>query len=348
MQRAPSLAVQAMLTEANFAQAALEVDGLRRDALANPDPEAAPWIVEWEWADAGEGPHTLAVVAQSPRGEWLTSVPVTVTVVPPGILAFASNRDGAQAVYTMQTDGREVTRWTSGPGDARQPAWRPDGVLAYVAEPGAGRAVIRQIAVPGGGGTELFPGRDPAWSPTGRRLAFAATTEEVSQVFTALPAGGAPFQVTEEEAYAGQPAWSPDGKRLAHVAQRDGNWDIWVVKAGGDEPLRLTEDAAMDWAPAWSPDGSQLAFVSNRGGNHQIYTMRDDGRGVKKLTGFELGAEAPAWSPDGFWLAFVAYTGEGEGVNAREIHLMRVDGRDQTRLTYNAFDDSLPDWSLAP
>jgi Tol biopolymer transport system component len=91
-----------------------------------------------------------------------------------------------------------------------------------------------------------------------------------------------------------------------------------------------------------------LAFVSNRGGNHQIYTMRDDGRGVKKLTGFELGAEAPAWSPDGFWLAFVAYTGEGEGVNAREIHLMRVDGRDQTRLTYNAFDDSLPDWSLAP
>jgi hypothetical protein len=348
VQQDPSLVVQAMLSEPGFVQAALQVDGVRRESLANPDPEAAPWIVEWEWADAAEGAHTLAVIARGSGEEWLTSAPVMVTVVPGGMLAFDSNRDGPRAVYTIQTDGREVTRWTSGPGDARQPVWRADAVLAYVAEPGAGRALIRQIAVPGGGGTDLFYGREPAWSPTGARLAFAAAADEVSQVYTALPAGGSPFQITQEEVYAGQPAWSPDGKRLAYVAQRDSNWDIWVVGADGTEPLRLTKDAAMDWAPAWSPDGSLLAFVSNRGGNHQIYTMRDNGRGVRMLTDLELGAEAPTWSPSGFWLAFVAYTGEGGGVNAREIHLMRVDGRDQIRLTYNAFDDNQPDWSWAP
>jgi len=39
-------------------------------------------------------------------------------------------------------------------------------------------------------------------------------------------------------------------------------------------------------------------------------------------------------------LAFVAYTGDGTGVNARELYLMRADGRDQVRLTYDSFDDT--------
>jgi Tol biopolymer transport system component len=58
--------------------------------------------------------------------------------------------------------------------------------------------------------------------------------------------------------------------------------------------------------------------------------------------------ELPSWSPDGYWLAFVAYSGEGTGVNAREIYLMRADGQDQVRLTRNDFDDSEPDWAWGP
>jgi hypothetical protein len=44
----------------------------------------------------------------------------------------------------------------------------------------------------------------------------------------------------------------------------------------------------------------------------------------------------------------VAYTGYGEGINAREIHLMRVDGEDQVRITHNSFDDAQPDWRRRP
>jgi TolB protein len=100
----------------------------------------------------------------------------------------------------------------------------------------------------------------------------------------------------------------------------------------------------MDWAPAWSPDGRRLAFVSQRGGSHQIYVMRPDGSELRQYTDEPQGAESPAWSPSSLWLVYVAYTGHGNGVDAREIHLMRADGQHQTRLTYNSYDDAQPSW----
>jgi Tol biopolymer transport system component len=76
--------------------------------------------------------------------------------------------------------------------------------------------------------------------------------------------------------------------------------------------------------------------------------MNSDGTGVRMLSNLRAGAEAPAWSPDGLWLAFVAYTGDGNGINAREIYLMRSDGQNQVRLTYNSSDDTDVAWSWIP
>jgi TolB protein len=348
VQHSALLPVRAVFSEPGFYQAKLQV-GLRDlPVQLNPDLEAVPWVAEWAWEEVGEGSFRLAVEAQTTKGEWKVSAPVTMTVVPSGTLAFTSNRDGAPAIDTLRTDGRDVQRLTAGPGDARQPAWRSGNTLAFVVEPTASQTMIQQMTASSGEAEALLAGHDPAWSPDGTRLAYASSVDDVSQVFIAAIAGGTPYTVTAEAAYAGQPTWSPDGTRLAYVAQREGNWDIWVVALDGSEPKRVTDDPARDWAPAWSPDGKELAFVSNRGGSYQIYLMRADGAAVRSLTDFPLGAESPAWSPDGHWLAFVAYTGGGTGVSAREIHLMRVDGQAQVRLTHNESDDSDPDWHRAP
>jgi TolB protein len=269
---------------------------------------------------------------------------VSVVVVPPGSLVFASNRDGAYALYSMQTDGRQVVRLTGGPGDARQPAVGQDGLLAYVTKTGSGQSTIRRMAPGNAVGEDWLAGAEPAWAPDGRVLAYSSTVGGVSQISVVAANGDAPVQVTEEEIYGGQAAWSPDGTRLAYVAERDGNLDIRVRAVDGGEAYRLTDSPARDWAPAWAPDGSQLAFVSDRGGSHQIYVMQADGSRPRVLTDLVGGAEGPAWSPDGFWLAFVAYTGEASGIRGREIHLMRSDGQNQVRLTFNDADDTEVEW----
>jgi hypothetical protein len=348
LQRAESVAVRSALVEPGFVRAELQVDERSVAVEVNPDPRAAPWVVQWVWEGVGEGSHVLAVQASRADGEVELSLPVTVTVVPSGDLVFSSNRAGAYAIYAMRTDGGSLERLTGGPGDAHQPAPRRDGELAFVAKTAGGQAMIRQLGNDGEQGTDLFTGVDPTWAPEVLSLAFSASVDGASQVFAAQAGGGIANQVTAEEVYAAQPTWSPDGGRLAYVAERDGNWDIWIVSLDESEPLRLTSDPATDWAPAWSPDGDRLAFVSNRGGSHQIYAMRADGTDVRLLSDFPLGAESPSWSPDGSWLALVAYTGEGSGINAREIHLMRSDGQHPVRLTYDSFDDTEVRWAWSP
>ena len=348
IQGSQSILVQAMLSEPGVLLAELEVDGWPQGRLANDDPDAASWLPEWAWEDASSGSHVLAIRASPGGGAWQTSAPITVTVVPSGTLAFTSNREGPYAVYTMSSDGRRLTRLTAGPGDTRQPAWGTADSLAFVVDPEHGPSLIRQSSVSGLETMDLTAGRDPAWAADGARLAYASAVEGVSQVLVSAEGDSSPEQVTEEEIYAGQPTWSPDGTLLAYVADRDDNWDLWTVAPDGSEPQRLTTDPAMDWAPAWSPDGRYLAFVSNRGGSHQIHMMPAGGGSATQLTSLPQGTESPTWSPDGLWLAFVAYTGDGVGVSAREIYLMRASGQDQVRLTFNAFDDSAPQWRPAP
>ena len=342
------ISVTAVLANPGALRAELEVDGRSVAVAANPRPQTSPWLIEFAWEGVSEGPHELAVRAFGSEGQLAASTPVVVTVVLSGQLVFASNREGGYAIYTIQTDGRDLARLISSSGPARQPAQRVDGALAWVAKGASGQDFLRYVAEVADTAeiADLFAGKDPAWAPDGTRLAYAATVSEVTQVFAADAMTST--QVTREEAYAGQPTWAPEGARLAYVAERDRNWDIWAADLKGGDPQRLTDDLGRDWAPAWSPDGSQIAFVSNRRGSYQIYIMKADGTGVRLLTELTQGAESPCWSPDGHWLAFVAYTGDGTGVNARELYLMRADGRDQVRLTYDSFDDTEPDWAWLP
>ena len=342
-----SIQIESVVTGNGLDRVVLLVDNI---AMATHDLTGSlgsgPQEVRLAWTGAELGTHTLVLRVDGANGTTASSAQVTVTVVPAGRLVFSSNRNGADAVYEMTTDGSAVRLLTAGPGACRQPAIGLAGSLVFVAEEEGALARLRYKAGEVASVVDLFTGRDPAWSWDGQSLVFARSVSGATQVFVARTADWSARQLTAESIYAGQPTCSPDGAWVAYVAERGGNLDIWAADSARGESVSFASSPMMEWAPAWSPDGSSLAFVSNRSGQAQVYVMpARPGADAQQLTDMALGAESPAWSPDGYWLAVVGYTGDGAGVNAREIFLLRADGSDVVRLTTNSHDDMHPIWT---
>ena len=146
--------------------------------------------------------------------------------------------------------------------------------------------------------------RDPAWSPAGSQLAFAADRTGDLEIWVMNADGTRPLRLTSSPGNDYRPDWSPDGKKIAFVSERDGNPELYVMNADGTGQTRLTNEPRRDSDPAWSPDGSRIAFSSERGTNADIYIMNVDGSGVTRFTNDAQWEGHPAWSPDGKRLAF--------------------------------------------
>ena len=228
------------------------------------------------------------------------------------------------ALITVQPNGRDarpLRRCVQLEGKApegdcsvtyRSPAYSPDGArLAFDA--GVSLALMNSD------GSDLrFLGQatsddgEPAWSPTGRRVAFTGVSAAGQpELWVRSIAGGEPRQLTDGGGR--QPAWS--SRNLIAFTRGE---DIYTIRPDGSELRRVTRRGGS--APAWSPRGARLAFV--RGGS--IYLVRANGRQPRRLQlpgeGFATGGLA--WSPDGKRIAFENSNCDGGGIFAT-----RVDGR---------------------
>jgi len=248
-------------------------------------------------------------------------------------LAFISDRSGDKQVWVIAADGGEARQVTSGALSPSEVAWSPDGRwLAVVGKPprpaaGAAESDVRVIsrlrykndgegfwdgkwkqvlALPADGGEARQVTQDecdhtnPAWSPDGRWLAYAANPNpdadltNIADIWVIPSEGGAPpRRLTGSIGPAGQPAWSPDGTRIAFVGHDNAcrgatNAAVWVVPASGGAPVCLTRslDRSADHhvltdvrahpgagGLAWAPDGSRVFFMHGEGGNTQIASV---------------------------------------------------------------------------
>ena len=62
----------------------------------------------------------------------------------------------------------------------------------------------------------------PAWSPDGRKIAFAERTRRQLRDLLMNADGSGQRNLTRDLAYDGDPAWSPDGRKITFVSNRDG------------------------------------------------------------------------------------------------------------------------------
>ena len=184
---------------------------------------------------------------------------------PPGGAPAAEFRISLFAT-PAETSGERTQLYADEGGHVGRLAYAPDGQsIAFAYGPaGDGAPTIYRYTVAGGSAAPLAgaPAQsyDPAWSPDGRWLAFAARANGRTDLFAIRSSEpstntGQPIQLTNLGA-ARAPAFSPDGKQLAFLAIAPGgnSFDLWVLDlaAGADgtltagPPRQITQGMALD------------------------------------------------------------------------------------------------------
>jgi Tol biopolymer transport system component len=159
----------------------------------------------------------------------------------------------------------------SSAGTAPPPQW----IVFSAAPPGLHGDQLFRVTSSGKGLQQIthgaFPSEAPAFSPDGKRIAFARTGVGV---LTMNPDGTGLRRVTTN-ARDSFPAWSPDGRRIAFV--RPGTqWQVWVVSANGGAP-HLLGKAPPSGRPSWTtaglliPSGGDLLAISDVNGAVKKY-----------------------------------------------------------------------------
>lgn len=212
---------------------------------------------------------TTALV--NPDGTGLT----TQTIPDPtlSLVCWAWTPDDARLACEAWDDSRKDRR--AGIFRVRKAGW--DGLTRLTANPYGGHDI---------------PG---AYSPSGRRIAFAREDPTRQKVAMFVTGHGAVRRVSPWQSELSTPDWSPNGRRLIYD---DGNGSLIVVRPDGARrrEVRLALDApGRAFQPAWSPDGRRIVFVliTPRRGKDDlegIYTAKANGRDVRAVatttTGF--------------------------------------------------------------
>ena len=231
-------------------------------------------------------------------------------------------------VFALSRPPSEPTNLTDANGNDLAPAWSPDGRRLAFASTRDGDPHVFVAERDGGRLRDVTAGGEPAWSPDGRRLAFARPEGAGSDVWVVDADGGRARRLAAGE----WPAWSPDGRRIA--VDRGG--EVYVASPDGGRPVPLTRGRL----PAWSPDGRALAFTSDRGGSDDVYVLTLRTSAVRRLTSDAADDWAPAWSPDGRRLLFVS---DRDGRD--QLFTIGSDGGGLTQLTEDDEDKDRPAWS---
>ena len=145
-------------------------------------------------------------------------------------------------------------------------------------------------------------------------IAFSASTESGTQLFTVRPDGKDLHQITHVPGDTVNVDWSPDGRRLVFAIGNETSAKIAVARADGSRLRVLPQpDGVFDDQPSYSPDGRRIYFerYTVSSDDDAIWSMRFDGRDQHRILGsFPNGSVTdPNISPDGKPMSFQGFDG---------------------------------------
>jgi Tol biopolymer transport system component len=146
---------------------------------------------------------------------------------------------------------------------------------------------------------------DPAISPDGKQVAYAAGVEGAMRIFVRQREGSRAVAVSASlGGNHRRPRWLRDGTHLLFQGDRG----IWLVPAQGGSPREVVaapNDTAAAHSADASPDGTQVAWVVR----DTVYARPLDG-GQSRVLATLVVPHSLAWSPDGRWIAAVSGNAE--------------------------------------
>lgn len=173
----------------------------------------------------------------------------------------------ASDLWTMNSDGSNLTPLVTWAGIQQDPAVSPDGTkIAFMSENApsgtqlGGDYVYVVNAATGGNAVQLAAGARPSFSPDGTKIAFLKATQTsrgtTVNLYTVPVSGGRATQITRD-GVSNEPYWTPDGTKLLYEhtqANNFGPWNIYSINPDGTgaTPL-ITADTQEVAARAPSP-----------------------------------------------------------------------------------------------
>jgi len=215
-------------------------------------------------------------------------------------------------LWLADTDGANVRRLTSHPGQELFARFSPDGRhIAFTGQYDGGEQVY-VVPVTGGEPKRLTwytsEGPLPArwgydhqvygWTPDGEAVLFRSLREGFSltdsRLYTVKTSGGLPEALPMVVSGAG--ALSPDGDRVLFSPlfrdfrtwkRYEGGWaqDLFVFELDGSGSRNITKHVRTDRDPMWMPEG--IFFVSDRDDYLNIYAFDENSGQTRQLTSYE-------------------------------------------------------------
>jgi serine/threonine protein kinase len=290
------------------------------------DSESAPVVAGHSFVYVRERPTRLVAQAFDPRTLALEGRPVRIVddddvdfwwftgdsmlAASADVLVYSAGKYRRNQLTWFNRAGRQLA--TVGDPDVHyDPAISVDGTMLAVERRDAQtdgtdlwtvdltRGAFSRVTSPKGFKTTA------AWSPDGRRIAFAADEGNQPQVHVKSASGtGAEDVLIDRRGYPLD--WSRDGRYLLYLVAGDATLkDVLVYDFERRSSSPVLNSTFNESGAVFSPNGKWIAYVSDESGSLQVY-IRSFPDARVKVPISTAGGNQPVWSRDGRELFFLA------------------------------------------